>query len=279
MSVERYFSVEPFVMGSSIAIEKVLSRIDRIGMRSRTAVSKSIPVKPMALSPQTLMHSRSGWASLAPIAGPRPWPSCVVLPQPMSESGVTDRQKGESWSRELPASWVMIVSATSTVRCRSHSTRQGDSGTSALVSFGIHFAIQAARTVAISWATAMVGRGATTRRSSSASSASSVRAASPARPTAASRSLLRWSGSSVAWITVRPLGIATAKDDSVNEPPIPRITSALSRKCRTAKGIAAPPAPTERGCVSGKADLPSSEVTTGSASRSASALSCGQARA
>ena len=58
--------------GSSIAIEKLLSRIDRIGMRSRTAVSKSMPVKPMAASPQTLMQSLSGRASLAPIARPRP---------------------------------------------------------------------------------------------------------------------------------------------------------------------------------------------------------------
>ena len=41
-------------------------------MRSRTAVSKSMPVKPMAASPQTLMQSLSGWASLAPIARPRP---------------------------------------------------------------------------------------------------------------------------------------------------------------------------------------------------------------
>ena len=43
-----------------------------IGMRSRTAVSKSIPVKPIAASPHTLMHSLSGRASLAPRARPRP---------------------------------------------------------------------------------------------------------------------------------------------------------------------------------------------------------------
>ena len=41
-------------------------------MRSRTAVSKSMPVKPMAASPQTLMQSLSGCASLAPMASPRP---------------------------------------------------------------------------------------------------------------------------------------------------------------------------------------------------------------
>ena len=69
---ERYFSVETFMMCSSIAIEKLLSRIDMIGMRSRTAVSKSMQVKPIAASPHTLMQSLSGNASLAPIASPSP---------------------------------------------------------------------------------------------------------------------------------------------------------------------------------------------------------------
>src|SRR5271168_548905 len=62
MSVARYFSVEIGITLSSIAIEKLLNRIDRIGMRSRTAVSKSMPVNPIAASPQTLMHSFSGLA-------------------------------------------------------------------------------------------------------------------------------------------------------------------------------------------------------------------------
>ena len=39
-----------------------------------------------------------------------------------TESGVTQRQHGESWSRGEPASCVMMVFATSTVFCRSHST-------------------------------------------------------------------------------------------------------------------------------------------------------------
>ena len=52
-------------------------------MRSRTAVSKSMPVKPIAASPQKLMQSLSGFASFAPIASPSPMPSCVVLPQPI----------------------------------------------------------------------------------------------------------------------------------------------------------------------------------------------------
>ena len=83
MSVERYFSVDTGMTLSSMAMEKLLSRIDRIGMRSRTAVSKSMPVKPIAASPHTLMQSLSGLASLAPMARPSPMPSWVVLPQPM----------------------------------------------------------------------------------------------------------------------------------------------------------------------------------------------------
>ena len=68
MSVERYFSVATFITFSSMAMEKLLRSTERIGMRSRTAVSKSMPVKPIAASPQTLTHSLSGAASLAPIA-------------------------------------------------------------------------------------------------------------------------------------------------------------------------------------------------------------------
>ena len=83
MSVLRNFSVATAITLSSMAMLKLLSRIDRIGIRSRTAVSKSMPVNPIAASPQTLMHSLSGRASFAPIASPRPYPSWVVLPQPM----------------------------------------------------------------------------------------------------------------------------------------------------------------------------------------------------
>src|ERR671939_364373 len=70
MSVERYFSVETGITFNSIAIEKLFDRIARIGSRSRTAVSKSMPVKPIAASPQKLMHSLSGAASFAPLAMP-----------------------------------------------------------------------------------------------------------------------------------------------------------------------------------------------------------------
>ena len=77
-----YFSWATCIMGISIAIEKLLRRMDRMGIRSLTAVSKSIPVKPMAASPHTLMQSFSGRASFAPMARPNPYPSCVVLPHP-----------------------------------------------------------------------------------------------------------------------------------------------------------------------------------------------------
>ena len=42
MPVERYFSVDTGMTSSSMAIQKFLGRIERIGIRSRTAVSKSI---------------------------------------------------------------------------------------------------------------------------------------------------------------------------------------------------------------------------------------------
>ena len=124
MSVERYFSVETFMMCSSIAIEKLLSRIDMMGMRSRTAVSKSMPVKPIAASPQTLMQSLSGHGEL----GAHGEAEAVAELRGLAPADVGERlrsccQNGESWSRGLPASWVMMVLATSTVCCRSHSTR------------------------------------------------------------------------------------------------------------------------------------------------------------
>ena len=42
------------------------------GNAARTAVSKSMPVMPIAASPHMLMHSWSGWASFAPMASPMP---------------------------------------------------------------------------------------------------------------------------------------------------------------------------------------------------------------
>ena len=60
------------MIGISMAIEKLLNSTDKIGILSRTAVSKSMPVKPIAASPQTFMQSASGLASLAPMASPSP---------------------------------------------------------------------------------------------------------------------------------------------------------------------------------------------------------------
>src|ERR1700727_1616364 len=104
MSVERYFSVDTGITFNSIAMEKLFIKHDRMGMRSRTAVSKSMPVKPIAASPQKLMQVLFGCISLAPIARPRPMPSCVVLPQPMYDIGSVETQDGEARPRGRPAS-------------------------------------------------------------------------------------------------------------------------------------------------------------------------------
>src|SRR6187431_3207768 len=132
MSVDLYFSRESFIGPNSIAIAKLLNRMDMMGILARTQVSKSMPVMPMAASPQTFMQSFSGCASFAPMARPSPYPSCVDLPQPIYDSGVVDFQNGESSSRGLPASWVMTVLATSAMLIRSQITRYGDSGLESL---------------------------------------------------------------------------------------------------------------------------------------------------
>ena len=95
MSVDRYFSVDTGITFSSIAMEKLFIRQDRMGMRSRAAVSKSMPVNPIAASPQKLMQVLFGCTSFAPIASPSPMPSCVVLPQPIYDIGSVDTQNGE----------------------------------------------------------------------------------------------------------------------------------------------------------------------------------------
>ncbi|MEY9394920.1 hypothetical protein ABIF66_005607 [Bradyrhizobium japonicum] len=76
---------------------------------------------------------------------------------------------------------------------------------------------------------------------------------------------------------VLPFGIATPKLVSVNEQPMPKITSASARNVGTARGTARPPEPSDSGWVSGNDDLPPKLVVTGMASRSASRFSCGQA--
>ena len=52
-----------------------------------------------------------------------------------------------------------------------------------------------------------------------------------------------------------PFGIFTPKLVSVKEQPMPKTTSALSRKCRTGLAMARPPEPSESGCVLGEAAL------------------------
>ena len=76
---------------------------------------------------------------------------------------------------------------------------------------------------------------------------------------------------------VLPFGIAMPNEVSVNEQPMPKITSASARNFGTARGTARPPEPSDKGCVSGNDDLPPRLVVTGMANRSASRLSCGQA--
>ena len=57
---------------SYLVITPLLSTTVRIGSSDRTAVSRSRPDMPKAASPMTLTTLRSGAASLAPIARPRP---------------------------------------------------------------------------------------------------------------------------------------------------------------------------------------------------------------
>ena len=78
---------------------------------------------------------------------------------------------------------------------------------------------------------------------------------------------------------VLPLGIAMPNEVSVNEQPMPKITSASPRNFGTARGTARPPEPSDSGWSSGNDDLPPRLVVTGIASRSASRFSCGQALA
>src|SRR3984885_15272440 len=158
MSVDRYFSVETGITFNSIAMEKLFIRQDRMGMRSRTALSKSMPVKPIAASPQKLMQVLFGCTSFAPIASPSPMPSCVVLPQPIYDIGSVETQNGEIWSRGLPASCVMMVFLGSVPAINSQITRYGLIGASFEFSSGCHCAIHSSRTALISATTSLVSR-------------------------------------------------------------------------------------------------------------------------
>ena len=90
------------------------------------------------------------------------------------------------------------------------------------------------RTSAASAITALASRWPGQVLSSSASSASSTRAASPTSPISARTSLLRWSGSRVAWMIRLPGGIFAANGLSVKLQPMPTMTSAAARKRATA---------------------------------------------
>ena len=62
---------------------------------------------------------------------------------------------------------------------------------------------------------------------------------------------------------VLPFGIFTPKFVSVKLQPMPKMTSALSRKSLTGFGFAGPPEPSDSGWVSGKPLLPPRLVVTG----------------
>ena len=141
-----------------------------------------------------------------------------------------ETQNGEIWSRGLPASWVMMVFLRSTVFISSQITRYGLSGASLEFSSGRHCSIHSSRTLVISATTAAGSRLVLMVWRSSPISAASVSLASPTRPTALTTSLLRWFGSSVAWMNVLPLGNLMPKLVSVNEQPMPMITSAFCTK-------------------------------------------------
>ena len=124
---------------------------------------------------------------------------------------MTHSQKGESWSRGLPASCVMIVRDTSTVCRRSQITRYGESGFVACVRRGIHWASHADfvsrmrsvtapdRPRALPWRRSLI----------STSRASRTRPASPISAWSARMSFERSAGSSVEWMIRFPFGIFT----------------------------------------------------------------------
>jgi len=73
ISVERYFSVEIGITFNSIAMLKLYEEYDMIGSRSRTAVSKSIPVKAYRGVAQTFMQRLGGfWPAWRRGASPSP---------------------------------------------------------------------------------------------------------------------------------------------------------------------------------------------------------------
>ena len=67
----------------STAMVELFRTTQTMGIRQRTAVSKSKPVMPKAASPMKLTHIFSGAASLAPMFRPKPVPKPWDLPQPM----------------------------------------------------------------------------------------------------------------------------------------------------------------------------------------------------
>ncbi len=217
----------------------------------------------------------------------RPWrgrghsPAAWSCPSRYRCAARASTQNGESWSRGLPASWVMMVLATSTVCMQVPDHAIGRQRR--LVGGELRHPLGEPR---------LAHRGDLARRprrcrAAPAPARPAPRAAhrasapaSPTRPSAAGTSLLRWSGSSVAWIIVLPLGMAMAKEVSVKLQPMPKITSAWSRKWRTVLGMADAARAERQRCVLGEGAL-AFEARAAPARRAArrAARSCGQARA
>ncbi len=116
-------------------------------------------------------------------------------------------------------------------------------GVSLDVSRGSHSRIHSAVTASISPATRVESRGTETFLRHSSRSIRSVNCASPTSACCTGTHLLISVGSTVEWMIVLPSGIAIANGDSVKLQPIPKIRSALRRKCGTVLGWALPPEP------------------------------------
>ena len=74
-------------------------------MRSRTAVSKSMPVKPIAASPQRLMQSLSGCDEL----GPHREPEAVAELRGLAPADVAERRGRDPERRDLVARAAGVV--------------------------------------------------------------------------------------------------------------------------------------------------------------------------
>src|SRR5690606_15423402 len=197
----------------------------------------------------------------------------------MYDSGVVDFQNGDSSSRGLPASCVMMVFDTSAMCMRSQITRYGDSGFDSLVRRGIHSAIQGSLAFLMSaWIWLVRPRGFFSRSRSASCSMPSASFESPSSGCLAGMFLLMSYSWFVLCTNVLPcVGKRMPKPVEVKLAPAPNTTSDSRTQVDTALDMVGPPEPSANAWVSGKALLPSRLVHTGASSSSATALSSFQA--